>query len=106
MLEQRRSPRFLIDRSAIMRVQGRPGPFLVTILDVSASGLRVSSPSEFKAGTRVTIKCRGTEVKGEIRYARAVEPGECHVGILAEALADGGEVDLVRLLGPGLEQVS
>ncbi len=99
-MEQRQNPRYQIEASAILRVQGRAGPFLVTLLDVSSTGLRLSSPSAFPEGSRVTIKCMGAEVTGEIRYARPVE-GEgstFHIGVLADAVSGGGELDLVRLL--------
>jgi hypothetical protein len=99
-MEKRQSPRYRLEAPAILRVQGRPGPFLVTLLDVSSSGLRLSSPSAFPDGSRVTIKCLGAEITGEIRYARPVE-GEAstfNVGVLADAISGGVELDLVRLL--------
>lgn len=101
-MEKRQSPRHQIEASAILRVQGRPGPFLVTLLDVSVSGIRLSSPSSFTPGTRVTIKCQGVEVAGEVRYARLVDGREYHIGVLAEAAPEGQELDLVGLLGAGL----
>jgi PilZ domain len=97
-MEQRQSPRYGIDAPAIMRVQGRPGPFLVTLLDVSSSGLRMSSPSAFPVGAKVAIKCLGVEIAGEIRYARPVDDGSFHIGVLAEAVSGAGDLDLVRLL--------
>src|SRR5580704_3470543 len=98
VMDKRLSPRYQIEASAIMRVQGRSGPFLVTLLDVSTTGLRLSSPAAFAPGSKVTIKCLGTEVTGEIRYSRPVEGPAFHIGVLAEAVSGGGEVDLVRLL--------
>jgi hypothetical protein len=97
-MEKRQSPRYRIEASAILRVQGRAGPFLVTLLDVSASGLRLSSPSAFPEGAKVTIKCQGTEIVGEVRYARPVEDGSFNIGVLAQAVSGSGELDLVRLL--------
>jgi hypothetical protein len=98
VMDKRLSPRYRIEASAIMRVQGRSGPFLVTLLDVSTSGLRLSSPTAFAPGSKVTIKCLGAEVTGEIRYSRPVEGPTFHIGVLAESVSGGGEVDLVRLL--------
>src|SRR5208282_5328332 len=99
-MHQRKNPRYQVEAPAVMRVQGR-GPFVVTILDVSTTGVRVSSPSEFPAGTRVNITCGGAQVAGEIRYSRQVER-EFHVGVLADgasagAISETGEVDLMRL---------
>ena len=81
--EKRQSPRYRIEAPAILRVQGRTGPFLVTLLDVSSSGLRLSSPAAFAEGAKVTIKCLGAEVTGEVRYARPVDDGSFHIGVLA-----------------------
>ncbi len=97
-MEKRQSPRYRIEAPAILRVQGRAGPFLVTLLDVSSSGLRLSSPSAFPEGAKLTIKCLGAEVTGEVRYARPVEAGSFHIGVLAESVSGSGELDLVRLL--------
>jgi hypothetical protein len=102
-MDQRQSFRFQVEASAIMRVHGKPGPFLVTILDVSASGVRVSSSTVFPAGTKVTLTCRKTEMAGEIRYSRKVEGDGTHVGIQVDSVAgslaesENGELDLVRL---------
>jgi hypothetical protein len=82
-----------------MRVQGRPGPFLVTLLDISATGFRFSSPTALPAGARVTIKCLGAEIAGEVRYARPME-GVFHIGVLAENLPDTNAQDLVKLFRP------
>lgn len=101
-MEQRKSPRHQIEAPAIMRVDGRSGPLLVTLLDVSATGLRVSAPSPLPSGTRVTIKCNGVEVKGEIRYAREIEGPKYHIGVLVDTAAETGELDLVAILGPAL----
>ncbi len=100
-LEQRRSQRNPIEASAIMHVEGRPGPFLITLIDVSTSGLRFSSPQALSPGTRVTITCRGVNLKGEIRYARSVEDG-FNLGVLVDgatgaAVSETGEIDVTRL---------
>lgn len=92
----------MVEASAIMRVQGRVGPFLVTILDVSVAGLRLSSPTQFPDGTKVTVVCRGVTVTGEVRYSRDVGRDGFHLGILAAAASGGavseaGHVDLIRL---------
>ncbi len=100
--DQRRSPRFEVEASAIMRVEGKPGPFLVTILDVSATGLRLSSSNTFSSGTRVKISYRNVDLTGEIRYARQVDGHMCNVGVLVDGTSGGceteaGEIDLTLL---------
>lgn len=96
-MEKRQSPRYRIEAPGILRVQGRPGPFLVTLLDVSVAGLRLSSPTAFPAGSKVTIKSLGVEVAGEVRYSRLVEGAAFHIGILAGNVSGSEDLDLVRL---------
>lgn len=97
-MEKRQSPRYPIEASAVLRVEGRPGPFLVTLLDVSTTGLRLSSPVAFPLGARVTIKCLRREVSGEVRYSRPVEGSTFHIGVLADSVSGGAEdLDLVSL---------
>ncbi len=78
------------------------GAFVITILDVSASGMRVASSRALSEGSRVVVKYRQEEVIGVIRYARGVGRGEFHLGIEAEVVTHGaeneqGEIDLTRL---------
>jgi hypothetical protein len=99
-MEQRQSTRYHVEVPAIMRVQGKPGPFLITILDVSESGLRVSSSSAVQEGSKITITTRGATITGEVRYARSVDY-EFHLGVQADgASAEGfsnGKFDLTTL---------
>jgi hypothetical protein len=107
-MERRESPqRYQIEASAVLRVHGKAGPFLVTILDVSATGVRLSSPTPFTPGTMVTITCRGASMTGEIRYARNVEDYEFHVGVRVDQASEGamledGSMDLTRLFPKSL----
>ena len=79
-----------------MRVVGvRGGIYLVTVLDVSKWGLRISCSVEFATGTRVEVRWRGTNIGGEVRYTREVRVHEFHLGIAAD-VADG--TDLTQLL--------
>lgn len=86
-----------------MRVHGTPGPYLVTILDVSTAGLRVDSSTSFPAGTTVTVCYHGSEMTGQIRYSREMEGDQVHVGIQVEtvtgalAQSETGEIDLMLL---------
>jgi hypothetical protein len=111
-MERRESPqRYQVEASAVLRVVGKPGPFLVTILDVSAAGLRLSSPTTFPPGTMVTITCRGASMTGEIRYARNVEDYEFHVGVRIDEASEGarledGTLDVTRLFPKSLAKAS
>jgi hypothetical protein len=88
---------------AVMRIaDSRGDAYVVTILDVSKSGLRISSSTALPAGTRVELRCRGTAILGETRYARNVGGGEFHLGIQVTdapgaARSEQGELDLWRL---------
>jgi hypothetical protein len=78
-----------------MRIAGvRGGIYLITVLDVSKSGLQVSCSAAFATGTRVEVRCRGVRVAGEVRYSREVLPQEIHLGIAADA---SEEMDLAQL---------
>lgn len=87
----------------VMRIQGKPDHvFVVTVLDISKSGLRVSCASALPADTQVEVKCRGAGVRGEIRYCRDVKKNEFHLGIKADGASSGagpqnGKVDLTLL---------
>lgn len=111
-MERRESPqRYLVEASAVLRIHGKSGPFLVTILDVSATGLRLSSPTPFPAGTKVTITCRGATMTGEVRYARNVEDYEFHIGVRVDeasagAMLENGTMDLTLLFPKSMVKAS
>jgi len=78
------------------------GAFVITILDVSASGMRVASSRALDIGARVVVKYRQSEISGVIRYARGVGRGEFHLGIEVEVVTNApmgmqGEIDLTLL---------
>ncbi len=80
-----------------MRVEGiRGGIYLITVLDVSKSGLRINCSTSLTTGTRVEVRCRGASVPGEIRYARDVGQNEFHLGVEATS-----EMDLTQLFQIG-----
>ncbi|HLX44112.1 MAG TPA: hypothetical protein VKR43_11790 [Bryobacteraceae bacterium] len=102
-MEKRSDRRYPIEEAAVMRVEGvAGGVYVVTVLDVSKLGLRVSCPVALPLGTRVKVSCHGADIIGEIRYARDVERDGYYLGILADALAraghlQDGEIDLTRI---------
>jgi hypothetical protein len=102
-MEKRSDQRYPIEEAAVLRVEGvAGGVYVVTVLDVSKLGLRVSSPVALALGTRVKVSCHGAEITGEIRYARDVERDGYYLGVLASTVsragqAQDGEIDLTRI---------
>lgn len=97
-VEQRRHPRFEIEAPAILRVREGLGPFLVTLLDVSVSGLRLSSPVPLPAGTPVIIKCVTIEMTGEVRYSRPIGDTVYNIGVQVDSVSGSEDRNLVHLL--------
>jgi len=80
------------------------GAFVITILDVSKQGLRIRCSRSIPAGTIVEVRCRRTQIAGEVRYARGLETNDIHMGIEAKGVTGmEGEVDLT-LLFPDLSR--
>jgi hypothetical protein len=105
-LPRRKEPRNPTDAAGILRLEDHPeGVFMVTILDVSKSGLRVRCPTGREPGTRVEINCGTARIAGTVRYTREVEPNEFNMGINADRvsrddfLGAAEEIDLTLLFG-------
>ncbi len=86
-----------------MRIAGeRGGLYVVTILDVSKSGMRISGSVAVTSDTHAEIMCRGMRISGMVRYARNVGRDEYHMGFKADDDSDGpksaeDELDLTLL---------
>lgn len=98
-MEQRRHVRENSAAPAILHVEGRAGGFLITILDHSKSGIRVSCSAQLPEGRRVKITYRGATLSGVARYCRPVRSDEFHIGIEAdtgspELMSETGELDV------------
>lgn len=97
-IDLRADRRYTVDIGGVLRIEGGPASvYVVTVLDVSKSGLRVSCPVSIPVGTHVAVACCNTSIFGEIRYAREVAVDEFTIGI--KALGSGG-VDLTLFLLP------
>jgi hypothetical protein len=84
--QQRTHERIGVKVPGVLRVpEARCGTYLITVLDASKTGLRISSPVGVPAGTRVEVRMLGATVMGVARYAREVDR-EFHVGIEADAV--------------------
>ena len=87
-VEKRREVRYAVDVPAILRLHREREVYLVTILDVSTRGVRVSCPKSLAVRTQIQLTIRNLEVEGEVRYARQTDPSEFHLGILIETEID------------------
>lgn len=104
--EQRRHDRYQVEIPGVLRVQEtRGGIYMVTVLDISKSGLRLCCPKLVPPGNRVEVKCQNTKVLGTVKYAREVGY-EWNLGIEADAVANesgglaGAQVDLISMFPP------
>jgi hypothetical protein len=78
----RNEVRHPVEQAAVLRVPGMAGGiYLVTILDVSKSGLRVSCTRSLVDRTQVEVIYAKLKILGEVRYVREVELGTFHLGI-------------------------
>jgi hypothetical protein len=102
-MEKRTDQRYPVEEAAVLRIEGvAGGVYVVTVLDVSKFGLRVSCPIALDLGTRVKVACHGVEIAGEIRYARDVERDGYYLGLRAETVSRAGhpldgEIDLTAI---------
>jgi hypothetical protein len=106
---QRSEIRHSVERGALLQIANGPRRTdLVTILDVSAKGLRVRGMEAIPAGTRVVIRYLDVTISGEVRYIRAVDSAEFHIGILAESATRDGlpeePLDLTLIFFPESSQ--
>jgi hypothetical protein len=101
--KQPRDPRYPVEEAGVLLAkQMHVEPYLVTVFDVSRSGLRVRCTSGFPIGTEVTVSCGGADIFGTVRYSRMVFGDvEFNVGIQASRLTtkegDANEMDLTRI---------
>jgi hypothetical protein len=91
-----------MEMAGLLRIAGVAGGiYMITVLDVSKSGLRIQCPRALDPGTQVEVKCRDFSVFGEIRYSRGIAADEFYLGIEATAVrtAKGpqSEIDLLLL---------
>ena len=106
-LQQRKHERFVVKAPAILRLpMTQGGTYLITVIEVSKTGLRISCPIALESGARVEVKVLGSTVLGTARYAREVER-EFYVGIEADTVepriegAQGDDFDLTQLFLAG-----
>ena len=90
MIDQRQSPRILVDVPAVLSVVGAASVCSARVLDVSKSGYRVNCPFKLESGTEVRLICLAKRILGKVRYSRQIESHEFHVGVeVTEVSTDG-----------------
>jgi signal transduction histidine kinase len=78
--ERRTEDRHGTNYPTLLRAESA-GIAVIRVLDVSASGLRVSVPFRLLPRTEVEIRIEGTSVVGMVRNCTRIAPNEFHVGI-------------------------
>ncbi len=78
--DRRAEDRHGINYPTLLRAESA-GIAVIRVLDVSASGLRVSVPFRLLPRTEVEIRIEGTSVVGMVRNCTRIAPNEFHVGI-------------------------
>jgi len=91
-LDRRTEDRIGTNYPTLLRAESA-GIAVIRVLDVSASGLRVSVPFRLLPRTEVEIRIEGTSVVGIVRNCSRISANEFHVGIKIprEASADERE---------------
>ena len=99
-VDLRADRRYMVNVAGALQVEGlATDVYVITVLDISRSDLRVSCPISVPAGSRVTVTACQANIIGEVRYTREVGPNEFWLGIKADKGADGG-LDLTPFLQP------
>jgi signal transduction histidine kinase len=78
--ERRTEPRHGINYPTLLRSE-HAGIAIIRVLDVSASGLRVSVPFRLGLHSEVEIRIEGASVNGIVRNCTCIAANEFHVGI-------------------------
>lgn len=95
-IDLRADRRFPVDVGGVLQVVGvSTDVYVITVLNVSRFGLRVSCSVPLHLWTQVEISCCETLVRGEVRHSTEVGYDEFQIGILAQS-----EIDLTRFLEP------
>ncbi len=83
-IDLRADRRYTVEVGGVLQVADVPAAvYVVTVLDVSKTGLRVRCPICVPVGARVAVECCSTSIPGEVRYAREDAVDEFTLGIRA-----------------------
>jgi hypothetical protein len=97
--DRRAAPRYRINHPTLLKSQDA-GIAVIRVLDVSSSGLRVSSPFRLELQTEVEIRIEDISVVGIVRNCTCIRAEEFHIGIeIPKAVSeDENSVQHLRLL--------
>jgi len=99
-IDLRADRRFSVEVAGVLKLTDvKSAVYVITVLDISKSGLRVCCPVAIATGASVQVTCCDTVIAGEVRYCRQEGAEEFYVGIKADRGA-AGEIDLQRFLEP------
>lgn len=89
--QQRAHERFNVKVPGVLRMPDvQKGTYVITVLDASKTGMRVSCSIAIPSGTRVEVKAQGATLTGIARYARNVDR-EFNVGIEVDSINEQRE---------------
>jgi PilZ domain len=78
--DRRAEPRYRINEAAVLK--STEDIAAVMILDISAIGLRVSSPHRLPLNAEVQVEVGGEQIPGFVKHCRCIRAMEFHLGIL------------------------
>jgi hypothetical protein len=101
--DARQEVRYPVNVLGSLRVQAsQKVTYEINVLDVSKSGLRIRIGQDIPLGTHVDIDCSGARIAGQVRYVRAVDSGEFHMGIRAYPASRDDVLDLTLIFYPDI----
>jgi PilZ domain len=93
--DRRAEPRYKIAEAAVLK--STEDIAAVMILDVSAIGLRVSSPHRLALNAEVQVEVGGHHIPGFVKNCRCIRAMEFHLGILTASAEGAGNQRPVRI---------
>lgn len=93
--DRRSEPRYRINEAALLRSTGDIAA--VRVIDISAIGLRVTSPRPQPVNSAVEVQFGGTKITGFVKNSRCIRATEFHLGIVTAPVASAEEKLPARL---------
>jgi hypothetical protein len=93
--DRRTEPRYRINEAALLRSTGDIAA--VRVIDISAIGLRVTSPCPQPVNSAVEVQFGGAKITGFVKNSRCIRATEFHLGIVTAPLAGAEENAPARL---------
>jgi hypothetical protein len=93
--DRRSEPRYRINEPAVLRSTGDIAA--VRVIDISAIGLRVTSPCPQSVNSAVEVQLGGAKISGFVKNSRCIRATEFHLGIVTAPVAGAEEKVPARL---------